>query len=219
VGEAPFTYVFPPDQNGLFDILIRKTGKLTEKLVEANYQYLGYRGPFGVGWPMANLENKKVLVIAGGCGLAPLASFINHRILHRRNKDTVVIYGTRNRAIQILEKERQFWNTQIDLIETFEESFTNDIPSENPIDKIDEAFELLKGKPEAVVMCGPETMMQKTSEHFITLGLEPKNIYLSMERRMHCGVGTCGHCFIGHQYCCTDGPTFSLKTLSSLGFD
>ena len=26
---------------------------------------------------------------------------------------------------------------------------------------------------------------------------------------MKCGVGKCGHCQVGHQYCCIDGPVFN----------
>ena len=34
-------------------------------------------------------------------------------------------------------------------------------------------------------------------------------IYLSLERRMECGVGKCGHCAVGYTFTCLHGPVFS----------
>jgi NAD(P)H-flavin reductase len=36
-----------------------------------------------------------------------------------------------------------------------------------------------------------------------------ENIYLSLERRMKCGVGKCGHCQMGGVYVCQSGPVFN----------
>jgi NAD(P)H-flavin reductase len=36
-----------------------------------------------------------------------------------------------------------------------------------------------------------------------------RQIIVSLERHMKCGVGKCGHCQIGEYYCCQDGPVFS----------
>ena len=35
------------------------------------------------------------------------------------------------------------------------------------------------------------------------------NIYCSLERRMKCGVGKCGHCAVGYTFTCLHGPVFS----------
>ena len=42
-------------------------------------------------------------------------------------------------------------------------------------------------------------------------GISEGNIWLSLERRMKCGVGKCGHCQINHLYACQYGPSFSLR--------
>jgi len=39
--------------------------------------------------------------------------------------------------------------------------------------------------------------------------LNVDRIYVSVERRMKCGIGMCGHCAVGHQYTCIEGPVFS----------
>ncbi len=42
-------------------------------------------------------------------------------------------------------------------------------------------------------------------DHF---GFPSEAIYLSLERRMKCGMGLCCHCAIGELFCCTDEPVF-----------
>jgi len=49
---------------------------------------------------------------------------------------------------------------------------------------------------------------------FVLLSLKSKDfhddhIIVSLERRMKCGVGKCGHCQINSIYVCQDGPVFN----------
>ena len=44
-----------------------------------------------------------------------------------------------------------------------------------------------------------------------------ENIYLSLERRMKCGVGKCGHCQINETYVCQDGPVYHYPLVKRLG--
>ena len=48
-------------------------------------------------------------------------------------------------------------------------------------------------------------------------GLPERQIILSLERRMKCGIGKCGHCQINNIYVCKDGPTFSYAEIKELG--
>jgi NAD(P)H-flavin reductase len=59
------------------------------------------------------------------------------------------------------------------------------------------------------VVCGPPIMMKFSTLKLVELGYAPKNIYLSMERNMSCGIGKCNRCKIGKLYVCTDGPVFT----------
>jgi len=47
-------------------------------------------------------------------------------------------------------------------------------------------------------------------------GFKDENIYLSLERRIHCGVGVCQHCAIGSKYVCKDGPVFKYKEIKDI---
>ena len=40
-------------------------------------------------------------------------------------------------------------------------------------------------------------------------GVDAEKVWMSFERKMSCAVGKCGHCQIGHQYVCIDGPVFN----------
>ena len=58
-------------------------------------------------------------------------------------------------------------------------------------------------------VCGPPVMYKFVIEEMRRLGIGYDRIYLDFERRMKCGMGKCGHCQIGHQYACVDGPVFN----------
>jgi NAD(P)H-flavin reductase len=47
-------------------------------------------------------------------------------------------------------------------------------------------------------------------------GVEKKQVYISMERNMKCAVGFCGHCQLGPQFICKDGPVFRYDRIAPL---
>jgi NAD(P)H-flavin reductase len=62
-------------------------------------------------------------------------------------------------------------------------------------------------------VCGPEAMIRFTAIDLIDRGVEPGRIHLSLERNMKCAVGQCGHCQLGPEFVCRDGPVLSLERL------
>ncbi|MFC1684839.1 FAD/NAD(P)-binding protein [Pseudomonadota bacterium] len=216
-GEAAFTYLSLPDSDGRCSALIRKVGDLTSALFERSKgDLLGYRGPFGQGiWPLDQLKGKRVLVLAGGCGLAPLASIIE-ALLADNETQLGLIYGSRDPANQNLERERAAWHKQLPIIEAFDLPAAGTKYIGTPLNHIDAILAQLGGEPEAVLTCGPEVMMNAAADLFIKRGLSGDNIWLALERRMHCGVGLCGHCYLGSSYVCVDGPVYSWNELTRL---
>jgi len=121
VGLAPFTYTSIPDKTGRFNALIRKVGHLTEKLFTLRKgDVLGYNGPFGSGWPVDQVKQKKVLIVAGGCGLAPVATTIDYLINNDHSTSVTLLYGARDIESQVLKNERTRWRSKIKLFETLE---------------------------------------------------------------------------------------------------
>lgn len=55
-------------------------------------------------------------------------------------------------------------------------------------------------------LCGPPVMYRFVVQEMRKKDIPYDRIYMSFERHMKCGVGKCGHCQVGHQYCCIDGP-------------
>lgn len=201
VGEAAFTYVSAPDATGRFSALIRQTGTLSAALFAlAPGALLGYRGPFGRGWPLPE-TGERLLLVAGGCGLAPLAGLIDST-----GGELQLIYAARNRAYQVLARERARWRQRLTLIETLDKG-DDGLAQGHPLEALQQA--LTAGMaPSRVLCCGPEPLMLAVARRCIDHGLPASRIWLSLERRMHCGVGLCGHCYIGSSYACIDGPTY-----------
>ncbi len=207
-GEAAFTYLTPPNNQGQFQALIRRAGSLTSELFNTQTgTLLGYRGPFGSGlWPIETIKDKRVLFIAGGIGLPPLATAI--ATLLEKSSNIGLIYGSRDPAGQVLKLEREEWHKQIPIIETFDHTSGNQLTG-TPLDHLDAISQKLGGEPEAVLTCGPEVMMSAVGSYFTDKGLAEESIWLALERRMHCGIGLCGHCYFGSSYVCTNGPVYS----------
>ena len=62
---------------------------------------------------------------------------------------------------------------------------------------------------EAGPVCGPPVVYQFVLERLLKLGFSKDRILMSLERRMKCGVGKCGHCSVGYKYTCLHGPIFT----------
>lgn len=203
-GEAPFTYVSPPDACGEFSALIRRSGRLTGRLFELEAgALLGYRGPFGQGWPAPEAV-QTVLVVAGGCGLAPLAGWVE-AARQRPEVALRVLYGARSAGHQVLGRERARWRGGLPLIETLDEGGIEALRG-SPLGQLDRLF--AEALPQAVLCCGPEAFMLAIAKACVRRGVAAEQVWLSVERRMHCAVGRCGHCYIADSYACVDGPTY-----------
>ena len=66
-------------------------------------------------------------------------------------------------------------------------------------------------------VCGPPIMIHFVILDLLRMGFRENKIITTMERRMECGLGKCGHCNIGKSYVCLDGPVFSFQQLRELG--
>jgi NAD(P)H-flavin reductase len=66
------------------------------------------------------------------------------------------------------------------------------------------------------VICGPPIMYKFVISGLAARGIPPEHLYVSLERRMKCGVGKCGHCQINRLYVCLDGPVFNYAVLSDI---
>ncbi len=213
-GEAPFSISSTPSRPGMLEFCIRKTGSLTETLFEVKENHtLGVRGPYGNGFPMDKMVGKDIMIIAGGLGAAPLRSLLLY-VLDNRDQfgKLTYLHGARTPGemlfreefIQLKEREDLNCLLTVDKDDTDKWQFRQGVVTElfkhvGPIDS----------KNTFAVVCGPPVMYRFVMPHLVRLGLPKHQILMTLERRMKCGVGKCGHCAIEYLYTCIDGPVFT----------
>ncbi len=77
IGEAPFTPSSSPQITDKLEVTVMKTGYVTEIMHNLKPgAYMGIRGPYGRGYPVEVFYGKEVLILGGGCGLAPIRSLL-----------------------------------------------------------------------------------------------------------------------------------------------
>jgi len=209
LGEAPFTPSSSPLEPERLAFSVLRTGRVTEAMHRLKTgEMLGVRGPFGRGYPIEHMEGKEVLIIGGGVGLAPLRSLI-WMLLDQidRVARVSIKYGARNSRELLYREMYDEWgrHPKVDF------ACTIDVPEPGWSGRVGVVTTLLKNLdidiPNAVaVSCGPEIMLKFVTMELLDLGFSPEQIYLSMNRRMSCGMGKCGRCNIGPYYLCRDGP-------------
>lgn len=216
-GEAPISISSGPHE-GFLKVTFKRVGSVTGSLFNIKKNdAIGLRGPFGNGFDLKQVEGKNLILIAGGVGLAPIRSlikFILHREKHRFSGITL-LYGSRAPGDMLYKKELKEWAKHMNVLLT-----------------VDSAPRLWKGRLGVVpkllneitvdplttkaVLCGPPLMMRFTTAKLLELGMKPSDIILSLERHMECGIGKCGHCYVGEKFVCTSGPVFTRKELDEI---
>lgn len=213
IGESAIS-LLGTSNNGSVTTTIRNVGSVTNAVLRLKEgDFIGMRGPYGNGWPLERAEGKNVLIVVGGMGIVPLRCVVNY-IKNNRKKfgDLEIIYGARTPDDMLFryefEKWKQIKNTRLDL--TVDE-LPIETTSKCKIGLVTSCFPSMKThhKNAIVLVCGPEIMMRYAAKCLETIGFKDRQIYLSLERRMKCGIGKCGHCQIGLKYVCKDGPVFN----------
>jgi NAD(P)H-flavin reductase len=220
VGEAPISISSSPSRsNGTFELCIRKAGDVTGAIHRLEQgDKIGVRGPFGHGFPIEKFRGKDLLFAPGGLGLAPLRSLINQVLDERAHFGRVVIlYGARNPSELLFKDELGDWAVRGDVelhvtVDRGDETWTGNTGV------ITTLFPKISVYPRntVAVTCGPPVMYRFVLMELLGKGISEGNIYLSLERRMKCGVGKCGHCQINNVYACQSGPVFAYKEIKGL---
>jgi NAD(P)H-flavin reductase/NAD-dependent dihydropyrimidine dehydrogenase PreA subunit len=221
IGEAPISLSSSPTHKGTFEVCIRKLGNVTTRLHKLNVgDKVGIRGPFGNGFDVDSLKGKDLLFIAGGLGIAPLRSLINFVFDNRKDYGRVfLLYGCKepkellfgDEMISMSSREdvefiptvnwcpeTEVWNGNIGVITTLIPQVSFD--SEKTI----------------AILCGPPVMYKFVIADLKARNVPDDHIIMSLERRMKCGVGKCGHCQINQIYVCKDGPVFNYSKIKGI---
>ncbi|MEW6101277.1 MAG: FAD/NAD(P)-binding protein [Candidatus Omnitrophota bacterium] len=219
LGEAPFTPSSDPSVKERIDVTIMNVGAVTSRLHEMKpKEVLGVRGPYGKGYPLDKFTGKDILIVGGGVGLAPLRSLLFSLFSQIDNYNKVVLcYGARTPKDIVYKESLPSWaklkNTEVRVtVDTGDPSWKGNVGLVTTILK-DLPIDMAKA---VSIVCGPPIMMKFATLKLLELGFNPRDIYLSMEKNMSCGLGKCGHCRIGKFYACKDGPVFSYEDLKDI---
>jgi sulfite reductase subunit B len=219
IGEAPISISSSPTRDGTFQLAIRQVGDVTKALHALKKgAIVGIRGPFGNGFSLEALEGKNLLLIAGGIGLFPLRSLVQYVLDRRRSFGKIILlFGARSPSERLFVEELAQWkqSPDIEFHETVDKGDGSWKGNVGVITTLIPKVEIEPAKTIAVVV-GPPIMYRFVIGELKKKGLADEHIIMSLERRMKCGVGKCGHCQINGVYVCQEGPVFSLAQLRNL---
>ena len=221
VGEAPISISSPPTKKGSFELCVRKLGNVTTAMHALKEgDKVGIRGPFGHGFDPEQLKGKDLLFVAGGLGLAPLRSLFNYVLDNRKDYGKVtLLYGCKEPRELLFSDELVALSRRddVEFKPTVDRCPETEVWSAN-VGVITTLIPQIQFKPESVyaIICGPPIMYK-----FVIADLKKRNvpddhIIMSLERRMKCGVGKCGHCQINQIYVCKDGPVFNYAKIKGV---
>lgn len=220
-GEAPISVASSPTRNSFFELGVRRAGSLTSALHQLKAgDTVGIRGPFGRSFDLPRLSGQDLVLISGGCGLAPMRSLIQY--CEDRSEEfgrIVILYGAKSPAYLLFKDELAAWeaSARFACSRTVDSSSDGDCYSGSVglLTALIPPLEIAAERTVAVIV-GPPVMYRPVITELRKKGLDPGRIAVSLERQMRCGVGKCGHCAIEHLYCCQDGPVFWLNEIAHL---
>jgi NAD(P)H-flavin reductase len=219
VGEVPISISGNPAAPETLVHTTRAVGTVTKAMAKLGVgDVIGIRGPFGGHWPVEAAEGQDVVIVAGGIGLAPLRPVIYHIMSHReRYGHVVLLYGTRSPRDILYRKELEQWGGRFDTTILI----SVDRASDDWHGHVGVVTNLISHAPfdpqhAVAYVCGPEIMMDFSTQSLERRGLAQDRIYISMERNMKCAIGYCGHCQWGPHFMCKDGPVFRFDQVKPL---
>lgn len=196
---------------------IRLAGNVTRGIAALKTgDTLGLRGPFGTSWPREACRGKNVILVAGGIGLPPLRPLIYQLLAQRQEYGSLhLLYGARTPEMRVYTREYDRWRAGgLEIRETVDRSSPG---WRGNVGVVPQLLERLTGFDPAqtiLLICGPDLMMRFTARAALQRGMTGEQIWVSTERNMQCAVGLCGHCQLGPEFICKDGPVFRYDQIS-----
>jgi sulfhydrogenase subunit gamma (sulfur reductase) len=219
IGEAPFGFANSAGRGPLVDFAISRLGNVTTGLHELGTgEMVGIRGPLGNSFPMEKFKGKNLVIIGGGIGGAPLRPVIQYVIDHRNEYGQLTIFwAARNPSLLIFTDEYDEWRsapaTSLYLtVDQPDDSWNSDV---GLITQLVEKVHPSADNAVAIT-CGPPIMIKYVTKLISEMGFSDENSYVTLESRMHCGIGKCGRCNLGGKLVCKDGPVFNMAEVGGL---
>jgi sulfite reductase subunit B len=220
IGESPISISSSPSRKDTFEMVVRNAGNVTNAMHQLGKgDKIGIRGPFGKGFPVdTDMKGCDLFFICGGIGLVPVRSAIQYVLDNRSEYKSVnILYGAKSPSERLFVDELAKWKEDnkvdcfIETVDSADESWDGNVGLVTTfIPKV--KLDTVNTK---VIICGPPVMYKFVLIELEKLGYSQDDIFVSLERRMKCGVGLCGHCQINSYYVCQDGPVFKYSDLAN----
>ena len=218
-GEVPISISSSPAHRGQLELCIRRAGTVTSVLHRCRPgAKVGIRGPFGTSFPVHAMEGGDVLLVAGGLGLAPLRSAIfavtENRAAYGR---VTILYGTGEPSERLFDYQYEQWR-RVDGV-SLGVAVQRPTPGwQGPVGLVTDLLERVEIDPACThaVVCGPPVMFKHVCADLVRRGVPMHRMFVSLERRMHCGMGKCCRCMVGSTFTCLDGPVFDYWSVLNL---
>lgn len=224
LGESTFNICSSSTWKGFLEFCFRRTGRVTDGLwqLEAG-DVVGFRGPYGNGYPMKAWEGHDLIFVGGGIAMPPIRCAIWYALEHReRYGNITIVYGARTEQDLVFRDELRAWAEiegvrVVQCVDPGGETPTWDgevgfVP--NVLDRVQ-----LTAVHAVALVIGPPVMIRFTLPVLAKIGIPDDRIYTSLENRMKCGVGKCGRCNCGPFYVCKEGPVITMEKLKQLPAD
>lgn len=211
IGEAAISIASDPEHCSAVAHTVRAVGSVTHALARLEVgDQLFVRGPFGRPWPLGELRDRDLIIAAGGVGLASVQAAICHCMNHRGDYGRIaVLHGAKTPADLLCRSDYGRWRDHgIDLHLIVDHAAPG---WQGPVGFVPQLLDRLEIVPSetSLICCGPEPMMEAVARRSIAAGIDPGQIFVSIERLMACASGLCGLCQLGPFFICKDGPVLS----------
>ena len=205
VDEIPLSVLDGDERQGV-SVVVKNVGEASRSLHHAKVgDAVGVRGPFGNHF---TVSGRKLILVAGGAGVAPLF-FLARRFVPRGVSVTFVLGGKSRDELLFLAELEGLKSNKFRLVTSTEDGSCGVSGlCTQPVERLlaEEDFDLILG-------CGPELMLFRVFELAEKHGVP---FQASLERLMRCAIGLCGSCVLGRYRVCADGPVFTSGQLREM---
>jgi len=214
--EAPISVCSSPTDKGYFDLTVRNVGVFTDKLQKLGKgDIVGIRGPFGKGFPIDHMFGYDLVIVAGGLGIVPLRSLIRYITYNKNDFGHVqILIGCKTPKEFLFQEETKEWMKRAEIklnctVDRADPDWTGNV---GLITTLIPGVDIYPARTYAVVV-GPPVMYRFVIKELLKKNIPEHQIIVSLERRMRCGLGKCGHCQVEGIYICQSGPVFDYSQL------
>lgn len=216
IGECPISIC--SYSNEYIELSVRAVGNVTRAIYNLKEgDLIGIRGPYGRGYAMQLFKGNNVIIIGGGCGVAPLRGIIEYIEKNRNDfRDVYLFFGFRNPGEILFKGDNEKWAKKFNFKITVDKA---DKKWKGNVGFVTSSLEKteMDNRNKIVFVCGPPTMIKFVIDILKKKGFNDDQIFISYERQMKCGTGICGHCMMHGKYTCKDGPVFRYDEVKGYG--